>query len=297
MDTRSLRYFVAVADHSSFSRAAEEVGVVQSAISHRIRALEDELGVALFEREGRTVRLSPAGTVLLQDARRVLQILAQSRDRLKQIATGDAGALQIGFQSAACRRPFVSESLNEFRTRHPAIELGLAPMMGLAMEDALTKGMLDGGFLYFQGHPSLAHRRLYTDDWLLALPRFHRLADAPELRLRDLEGEGFIVLPRKVTPILHDRIFAAFSAGGLIPLVVQEAFEEPMVLNLVAVGLGIAFVLDSVPTELHGNVVLKRVVDFSVPTELCFVWNPANANPVLARFHDVLDQVVSRKRP
>jgi len=116
-------------------------------------------------------------------------------------------------------------------------------------------------------------------------------------RLKDLAAEGFIVLPRKVTPILHDRILAACAAGGLTPTVVQEAFEESMVLNLVAVGMGVAFVLDSLPTELNGNVVLKRVADFDVPTELCFLWEGASANPALDRFRAVLDTVGAGERP
>lgn len=293
MDIRSLRYFVAVAENRSFSLAASSVGVVQSAMSHRIRALEDEVGIVLFDRDGRSIRLTAAGHLLLGDARRILQMESQARDRLKQLVDGEAGRLQIGFQSAACRRPIVSESLNAFRTRYSSVELGLAPMMGLSMEEALLNGKLDGALLYFPGNPALSSRRLYVDDWLLALPNRHRLAGAKSLRLRDLQSEDFIVLPRKVTPLLYDRIFAAFSAGGLTPRVVQEAFEEPMVLNLVAVGLGVAFVLDSVPTELHGHVVLKRVKDFSVPTQLCFVWNPENGNPVLGRFLEVLDQVAS----
>ena len=93
-----------------------------------------------------------------------------------------------------------------------------------------------------------------------------------------------------MTPILYDRIFAACAAGGLTPNVVQEAFEESMVLNLVAVGLGIAFVLDSLPRELNGNVVLKHVTDFDVPTDLCFSW-AESTNPPLGRFLSVLSAV------
>jgi DNA-binding transcriptional LysR family regulator len=294
MDVRSLRYFIAVAEQRSFSRAAAEMSVVQSAISHQIRDLEDEVGTQLFHREGRTIRLTGAGALLLTDARRIVQLIAEAKTRLEQLRDGETGRLRIGFQSAACRRPIVSQSLIEFRTRFPKIELELSPMTGLGMEEALGSGDLDGGFFYRQGNPPLAHRRLHVDDWLLALPTSSPLAAAPGLRLKDLQSENFIVLPRKVTPILYDRILAACSAGGLTPKVVQEAFEEPMVLNLVAVGLGVAFVLDSLPTELNGNVVLRRVIDFHVPTELCFLWDRANANPTLSHFLQILDGVAVR---
>jgi len=297
MDIRSLRYFVAVADANSFSRAAEAVGVVQSAISHQIRTLEEECGVALFVREGRSISLSPAGEALLVDARRILQMVSRSKERLTQMVSGDSGALRIGFQSAVCRRRIVTESLHVLRARSPDIDLSLSPMTGLAMEDALRKGELDGGFFYFVGASDLSQRRLYVDNWVLALPRNHRLAAARKLRLRELQAEEFIWLPRRVTPILYDRMLAACSAGGLTPHIVQEAFDEPMVLNLVAVGLGIAFVLDSAPAEADGNIVLKRVADFDVPTELCFVWNPDNANPVLSRFLRIVAEISAQPEP
>jgi DNA-binding transcriptional LysR family regulator len=294
MDVRALRYFTAVADHNSFSRAAEALSVVQSAVSHRIRELEDEVGTRLFDREGRTVRLTEAGALLLADARRIIQSVARAKDRLRQLGNGETGHLRIGFQSAACRRPVVSESLIEFRRHHPNVELELSPMTGQNMEEALAKGELDGGFFYRHGSPPLSHRVLYRDNWVLAMPSSHKLAGAAPLRLADLQAESFIVLPRRVTPILHDRILAAFAAGGLTPRVVQEAFEESMVLNLVAVGMGVAFVLDSLPSEVNGNVVLKRVADFDVPTELCFLWAEAHAGPPLARFLDVLGEVGAR---
>jgi DNA-binding transcriptional LysR family regulator len=294
MDLRSLRYFVAVADNGSFSRGADAVGVVQSAVSHRIRDLEDEVDTLLFNREGRTIRLTEAGAILLSDARNILRSIELAKDRLRQLREGEAGRIRIGFQGAACRRQIVSEVLIEFRLHYPNIELELSPMTGLRMEDALKDGEIDGGFFYRHGNPPLDYRRLCLDDWLLAIPSSHPLASVPDLRLKDLQGEKFIVLPRKVTPILYDRILAACLAGGLTPQIVQEAFEEPMVLNLVAVGLGVAFVLDSLPTELNGSVVLKRVSDFRVPTELCFHWKSDRTTATLRRFLDMLDQVATR---
>jgi DNA-binding transcriptional LysR family regulator len=293
MDVRDLRYFIAVAEQSSFSRAANLLNVVQSAVSHRIQALEREVGTALFSRQARSVRLTEAGALLLTDARGILTSLEAAKERLRQLTAGEIGRLRIGFQSASCRRRIVSESLIEFRTSFPDVELELSPMMASSMETALQAGEIDGGFFYRHGDPSLSFRRLYIDNWQLALPSSHPLASAKQVALGDLRDESFIVLPRKITPILHDRILAACLAGGLTPKVVQEAFEEAMVLNLVALGLGVAFVLDSLPTELNGNVVLKRVAGFNVPTELCFSWKQANSNPILGRFLEVLDSVAS----
>jgi DNA-binding transcriptional LysR family regulator len=247
----------------------------------------------LFNREGRTISLTEAGAVLLADARAILRSIELAKDRMSRLREGEAGRIRIGFQAAACRRRIVSESLIEFRTRYPNIEIELSPMTGLDMEAALQSGQIDGGFFYRHGNPPLDYRVLYRDDWLLAAPSSHPLASVGELRLKDLQDENFIVFPRRITPILYDRILAACLAGGLTPRIVQEAFEETMVLNLVAVGLGVAFVLDSLPMELNGSVVLKRVIDFHVPTELCFLWRPDGMAPILTRFLDVLDRTAA----
>jgi len=297
MDIRALRYFVAVAESSSFSRAAERMGVVQSAISHQIRTLEEELGATLFLREGRTIRLSDAGDVLLDDAKRILNLATRTKDRVSRFVRGETGTLRIGFQSAACRRPIVSESLHILRSRFPTIDLDISPMLGLPMEKSLRDGDIDGGFFYTSGSTELRTRKLYEDGWLLALPRNHPLAAKRTLRLRDLKDEGFIWLPRKVTPVLYDRMLAACATGGLVPRIVQDAFDEPMVLNLVTVGLGIAFVLDSVPQPADGGVVFKRVTDFHVPTELCFVWHANNTSPLLPKFLEIVDCLSKTDRP
>jgi len=296
MDVRSLRYFVAVGECGSFSRGAEAVSVVQSAVSHRIRNLEDEVGTPLFNRVGRAVSLTDAGKVLLGDARDILRSIETAKDRVRHIRDGEVGRIRIGFQGAACRRQIVSESLIEFRTRYPKVELELSPMTGISMQAALKDGAIDGGFFYREGNPALDYRSLYIDDWVLAMPSSHHLVSMEELQLKDLRGEKFIVLPRRVAPVLYDRILAACHAGGLTPEIVQEAFEEPMVLNLVAVGLGLAFVLDSLPSELSGSVSLKAVKDFRVPTELCFLWKPGERTSTLNRFLDVLDQVAGWDR-
>ena len=293
MDLRSLRSFVAVADTASFSRAAEQMGVVQSAISHQIRALEEEVGTPLFVREGRGVRLSDAGVMLLEDAKRILQLTTRAKDRLTRFVQGESGTLRIGFQSAACRRTIVSESLHILRSRYPTVDLDIAPMLGLSMEKALQNGDVDGGFFYTSGGTDLHVRKLYVDNWLLAMPRTHPLATKPKIRLKDLADEDFIWLPRKVTPVLYDRMLTACSAGGLVPRIVQEAFDEPMVLNLITVGMGIAFVLDSVPQPADGNIVFKKVVDFKVPTELCFVWHAGNTSPLLPKFLAIIDGVAA----
>lgn len=285
MDIRGLRYFLAAAETENLSRAAERLNVVQSALSHQVRTLEDELGVTLFERRGRRLRLSPIGHLFREEALRVMKSLDGARERVKRAGNGELGTLRIGFQSVACRNPLVSESLLVFRERFPGVEVKLSSLTGAALLEGIRSGEYDAGFLHVPiSFPELETVHLETADWLLALPRNHRLARKRRIRLADLQGEPFIWLPRDIAPVLHDRMIAACSAGGLSPRIVQEAFDEMMMVNLVAVGMGLSFVVDTAKGSWPESIVaLRRVEDFSLPLPLCFVWSSPHPSPALAR--------------
>jgi DNA-binding transcriptional LysR family regulator len=284
MDIRALRYFLAAAETENLSRAAAQLNVVQSALSHQVRALETELGAELFERRGRRLRLSAIGHLFREEASRVLAGLEGARERVRRAANGEIGTLRIGFQSVACRNPLVSESLLVFRERFPGVEVKLASVTGAALLDGIRSGLYDAGFLHVPiEFPDLKTVHFETADWLLALPRNHPLCRKRRIVLADLQGEPFIWLPRDIAPVLHDRMIAKCHAGGLSPRIVQEAFDEMMMVNLVAVGMGLSFVIDTARHSWPENmVVFRRVDDFSLPLPLCFVWTAAPPPPALA---------------
>lgn len=292
---RALRYFLAVARSGSFTRAAEECAVVQSAVSHQIRVIEQEFGVSLFVRDGRRATLTPAGEMLFDYAQSVISLVDRASLDLRRFAQGDVGRLRIGFQSAAARQPVVAEALQRLRERYPQVALELSAGMGGAMIEAIAERRLDGAFMYADADVSLDRQIVCTDDWVLALPASHRLASRGSLRLQDLTDEPFIWLPRDVNPRLHDRMLAACASRHFTPRIAQEAFDEPMVLNLVAVGLGVAFVLDSLPPSANANIVLRRVADFSVPIDLCFLGSEDCPNRLLTVLRSLVSEVVTAK--
>lgn len=288
LSERALRYFLAVAQQGSFTRAAEASAVVQSAISHQMRAIEQEYGVALFRRDGRGVTLTAAGEMLLDYAQSVVGLIDRAGQDLRRLAQGHLGRLRIGFQSAASRQPIVAEALRRFRERNPQADLELSASTGLSMIAEIGEGRLDGAFMYAE--PDMGPERLVVarHDWILALPVSHPLAGRKRLHLADLTREAFIWLPRGVNPGLHDRMLACCAARRMAPRIEQEAFDESMVLNLVAVGVGVAFVLDSLPAHFNANVVLRRVADFSVPVELCFLTSGTSPNRLLKQFAGIV---------
>src|SRR6476619_1898044 len=146
MELRHLRYFIAVGEEQHFGRAANRLHVVQPALSRQIRDLERELGFLLFERLPRGVRLTAAGKLLLNDARRILQDVDEAKRRAEQIALGKAGTLRIGIAMALSWHGMVVESFREFRRRQPDAELVLHHLISIHQIEAVLSSRLDAGF-------------------------------------------------------------------------------------------------------------------------------------------------------
>src|SRR6201984_3758623 len=140
MELRHLRYFVAVGEEQHYGRAALRLRVVQPALSRQIQDLEEEVGFELFERLPRGVKLSAAGKLFLEDARRILQEVNEAAARAARVARGQSGTLRIGFTESASWRGVVPESIRRFRERQPDAELQLNPATSLEQIEALRAG-------------------------------------------------------------------------------------------------------------------------------------------------------------
>jgi DNA-binding transcriptional LysR family regulator len=283
VDIRTLRYFVVAAETENLSRASERLNIVQSAVSHQIRGLEQELGAQLFTRTGRRIHLSEIGKVFLEGARTVLEAVEVAKLRVVQAAKGTVGELRIGFETNS-RCVLASEALLAFRDGFPDVTVHLSPMSSGQILEALASGGIDAGFAYFSEiSPEFGAVTLQKADWLLALPQTHRLGKRSRITLKDLKDEPFIWRPREVSPVLNDHMVATLLAGGLIPNIVEEAYNETMMINLVAAGLGICFVVDTVIHQWPGEAVIFRSVeDFSLPLSSCLLWRKDNQSLTLS---------------
>jgi len=300
MELRQLRYFVAVAETENLQLAAERLHLAPSALSRRIHDLELSLGVALFVRERRGMRLSPAGQAFLPDAQEILKCVSISHARIHRFASGHMGTLRIGMQEITGRHRLIPETFRLFRRTYPNIDLKLTQMTTLEQEKALVARELDVGFFYVkEANPLFKSIEIDVDDWLLALPKGHALLKKTKLKLRDFREEPFVWIPRAMAPVLFDRLMAACERGGLAPRIVQEAKSEAMVLDLVAVGMGITFVTATASGYGPRDVVFRKVSDFSLPLSLNLVWRYDNESPVLALFVQAMRDVVKpgRKKP
>ncbi len=242
MELRHLRYFVAVAEELHFRRAAERLHVSQPPLSQQIRALERELGVELFSRNRRRVELTAPGRALLGHARDILDAVDHAVETTRRVARGEAGELAVGFVGSAMYGA-LPDVLREFRAARPAVALRLRELPTGAALDALVEGRIDLGVVRpAQVEPGIALDVVARESVVVALPEAHRLAGRARLALRDLAGEDFVLLARREAPGLR----AAIDALGAEPLEVQEVSEIRTVLGLVAAGVGVSLVPQSV---------------------------------------------------
>jgi DNA-binding transcriptional LysR family regulator len=292
MELRHLRYFVAVAEEEHVGRAARRLSISQPPLSRQIHDLEREIGVGLFTRSGRGIRLTEAGRALLEGARATLRRADRAAEDARRAASGAARSISIGFVESTIYGGFPVEVLRRFRRERDDVAVELVPMTSTAQWRALQSGEIGFGFVYHAppAELSLASRAIWHDDLVLALPAGHRLARRAKIRLRDLSGEPFVWLPRHVGPTFHDDVVVACRRGGLEMKVVQEAAADDTRLLLVAGGVGATFTIrSSRRTKPHG-VVLKDVADLDQMLTAYAVWR-SDAEPDIARLLRIVDEL------
>ncbi|MFE0133224.1 LysR family transcriptional regulator [Streptomyces sp. NPDC059037] len=286
MELRQLQYFVAVAEEGGFGRAAERLGIVQSAVSQQIRRLERELGVVLFERSTRHVHLSGAGERLLPEAQAVLVAARRTRQVAADIASGDDGLLRLGSVHGPGDR--IYRLLNELSATAPRLQVRLRR---LALADRLTavrSGQLDAAFVRaLPQAPGLELLPVWSDPLYVALPDNHALAAEPILRLEQLADLPLRLAPQENNPPFHDLITGALRSAGAEPLLGPPftSFQE----TLTAIGTSApswTVFYDVVGLPPFPRVALRPLAEPALPTSLAV--RPGPPSPQLRHLLQVL---------
>jgi DNA-binding transcriptional LysR family regulator len=285
MDLRRLRYFVAVAEEQSFSRAAQRLHMAQPPLSSQIKALETELGVRLFDRTSRGVQLTEAGQLLLEEARRILAQVEQTASAVRRAGNGEAGRITLAFVPSASNE-VLPEILKEFRAGFPEVELFLREMRPDQVVRSLHAGQTDVGFLYLPLEDnSLDVACVSREPLVLALPESHPLAAQESVDLRDAAGEPFIMPARHQMPGLYVQVTEACRAAGFTPDAVQkDVWLMQTIVGLVAGELGVSLVPASLLNFRRTGVVYRSVSDLSPTVELGMVWRKDGRSPVMDAF-------------
>jgi DNA-binding transcriptional LysR family regulator len=293
MELRHLRYFVAVAEELHFGRAAARLGIAQPPLSQQIRQLEGELSVELFERARRRVRLTEAGRVYLEEARGILQRVAQAATAAQRAARGETGALAVGMVASATYG-LMPRVFRQFRARHPGVALSVGVLSTGAQVAALRAGQLQLGIARPPfGDETLAAETLHEEPVMVALPRGHPLTARRALPLRALAQEPFVLFPR-TRPGWHDFVQGACRAAGFQPVVGQEAPELATAMALVAAGIGVTLVPASVQDLRRSGVAYRPLAAPAPRTQLVALRPPGAPLPVVARFIAVVRDVLGR---
>ena len=287
MELRHLRYFVAVGEEQHYGRAAQRLRVAQPALSRQIQDLEDEVGFKLFERLPRGVKLSAAGKLFLEDARRILQQVNEAAARAARVARGQSGTLRIGFTENASWHGVVPDSLRMFRERQPDAELQLRPAGSVDQVEDIRSGRVDAGFVFNlpRNDEELDQLRVAMQHVELAAPKGHPLSKLRKLRLRDLVDAPFVWFPRREAPAFYDRLMHECYRGGLkSPRIVQEAANEATILSLVSHGMGVGWVNETARWRCPKQVVILSITDLNMPLPMALAWRRDNTSPLLASF-------------
>ena len=284
MELRHLRYFVVVAEELHFRRAAERLHMSQPPLSQQIRALEEEVGATLLLRNQRKVELTAAGQGFLIRAREILDAVEDAARQARRVQRGEVGRLAVGFVGSAMYS-FVPELLRAFREHAPDITLRLHDLGTSEQLRQLEDGRLDVGFIRVpRARPELKIETVLEEPVVAALPDAHPLAQRSLLKLEDLEDEPLVLLTRASAPGLREALADAIDRLGGEERIVQEVAETQTVVGLVAAGVGVSLVPDSV-RALGRPGVTYRPLEGDVPkVRLTMAWRAADDSPVLARF-------------
>lgn len=290
MDLRHLRYFQAVAEELSFSKAARRLHIAQPALSRAVQELEEELGTPLFERTRRTVRLTPAGTVLLHETGVVLERLNDAIRHVKRTAAGEEGELRLGYIGPPTRA-FLGRLLQEYRLRYPRVTVILEERTPERVWEMVSKGRLSVAFT----RPVLAHEALGLHSLELrrerlcaAVPLTHAWAQKKVAAWKDLAREPLILLARREGAGSHDAIMAACQNAGLTPRVVHTPSLIGTILQYVEGGAGIGIVPESAVDSVGPVRLVPLTPAETIP--LVLVWANEGNDPAVAAFRALVSE-------
>lgn len=243
MELRQIEAFATVARVKSFTRAASVLHLTQPAVTRQIAALEESLGASLFDRLGRTVRLTAAGEAFLPRAEALLQGAGDARRAVREVARGDSGKLTLAASSTLAAY-VVPGILREFRCAHPGIELALRTGLSAQIRELVRTGLADVGLVTTEGEPLLAEvgplevHRLGRYETALVVPPGHPLAQNPSATPADLAGESLLAMePGTNLRAFVDRLL---TLGGVSARITMELDSVEAIKRMVEAGMGVA---------------------------------------------------------
>ena len=273
IDLKRLRYFLAVAEAGSFSRAAERLNVAQSHLSRQIMSLESALSHRLFVRRARHVELTDAGQILLAETTFITQKLDGLPERMNEASAGATGSLCIGLTASGTFYPIVGRVIESLVRQKPQISLNFSIASRAQLIESIIDRRVQACFAPIAALASADVRvdPLFTDPIVLALPKTHRLAGRQEIDLAEIADEPFVLSERSWAPDMHDEIMAACQKAGFFPRVVCQTPQDVSALLLASAGVAITFVPASIRTVNSENLHFASIAGDFLKTSLALI--------------------------
>lgn len=293
MDTRQLQYFISVAEHLNFTKAAEHHFLSQTAISQQIMSLEQHLGVKLFLRHTRSVQLTPAGKVFYKEAKIIVAKTEDAINKTLKADSGFEGLLKIGFLDPNVRE-FLPRLIRHFKQNYPAIDLMLYQENMGKLHEAISHGLLDIAFTTTYGLDQitgLSRKTLYKDPWCAILHQNHPLANETKISRSALANDFFIALEREVAPVPYDCMIQKCVEHGFTPKIVATCRSLESILMLIEAEIGIAIFRRSIESYAHKNLHFVDLEGDDEFSEIVVVWMDNNPNPAVPLFLNMLKDV------
>lgn len=299
MELRHLRYFIAIAEEENFHRAADKLHVSQSPLSRQMQQLEAEIGAELFEPSGRGVRLTPAGVLFLKRAKAILASVDAAASEARETAAGRIGTITIGFENGSFFDTQLSTLLSRFRMQAPRVNVELLPMSSAQQWEALRLRQISLGYGNHVPDDSPFESVVFARHRLgIIMPKGHRLANEPDVRVKDLANEPLLMNPRSDNPRMHDDVMAAVRAHGVNLSRISEVVDGEVLFMLVASGSGLSFGMENLePLLAPGGLEWRPVSELGLNVRDIVMWRPDDAEaPLLRPFLDIVRQLGSELR-
>lgn len=288
LETRHVRYFIAVAEELHFSRAAEQLNIAQPSLSRAIGQLEHVVGVRLLSRTNRRVELTAAGDIFLRSCRQTLEALDDAALLARKAELGEIGNLTIAHTDFAISG-ILPEILQQFRKQVPDATIEMQHMFTEQQLEALTTGVIDFGFLTGTVRdPALSRITVQRDRFVVILPESHPLAALDVVPLAALMDEPFVTGTKRWWAHYMKNLMTLCKTEGFEPRVVQEAFNSESIFGLVAANIGIAIHPACARNYIRRGIVIRNLDAENVQVTTDCVWVAGSETPIMQKFIDLV---------
>jgi DNA-binding transcriptional LysR family regulator len=291
MKLRQLQFFIAVAEELSFSRAALKLHVAQPSLSVQIKALEDEVGARLFERDKRHVSLTPAGRRFRGRIAELLSLVDSAKADARATEQGLQGTIDVGYTALSMFSTALPYAIRQYRQLAPSVVISLREMPSLEQLHELGERRLDVGVLRkvdVVAPKGIAVVEWYRTPLVAAIQKDHPLATRESLSLAELKNDAFIMYPRRAGTGIYWQVLDLCSAAGFRPRTVREVLESSTMIGLVAAGVGIAIVPADMNCIQFSGVAFRRLSDPGAHTTLYLARRAGERSEHLRDFYRLL---------